>query len=394
MQEGSLCAQHCLNALLQGPYFSAVDLADIARQLDETERQQMAEAGTETEGYQHFIKQPSNNYDDSGFFSVQVIDKALRVMGLELVSYTSQRPIAQQARTNPMQMKSYICNFGEHWLTVRKIGNQWFNLNSLLTGPELISDTYLSMFLTQLQQDGYSIFIVMGELSECEADQLLRLCPAVQPIKPQLITDNAQSRAGKGGASAGASGGEQDAEVEKALDESKKMIESDDVSLQRALQMSMEGYIEESVSRIETACATGETSSEQSTSSGQNIPSVGQSTSTSQNIPSSNLEKSTQGESTPGYKLGGTTSQSHDEEEGEKLDADEMRQKRLAFLSRFDNQKDSVEQKEQTNTKGTCSCDNTTEAAVNGTNSETRVSELSEEEMLQQAIAMSMSQDT
>jgi hypothetical protein len=55
-QEGSLCAQHCLNALLQGPYFSAVDLADIGRQLDESERQQMAEGGTETEGYQHFIK--------------------------------------------------------------------------------------------------------------------------------------------------------------------------------------------------------------------------------------------------------------------------------------------------------------------------------------------------
>jgi len=51
-------------------------------------------------------------------------------------------------------MQSFICNFGEHWLTVRKLGNQWFNLNSLLTGPELISDTYLTLLLTQLQQDG------------------------------------------------------------------------------------------------------------------------------------------------------------------------------------------------------------------------------------------------
>lgn len=31
---------------------------------------------------------------------------------------------------------------------------QWFNLNSLLTGPELISDTYLALFLAQLQQEG------------------------------------------------------------------------------------------------------------------------------------------------------------------------------------------------------------------------------------------------
>lgn len=33
---------------------------------------------------------------------------------------------------------------------------QWFNLNSLLMGPELISDTYLALFLAQLQQEGNS----------------------------------------------------------------------------------------------------------------------------------------------------------------------------------------------------------------------------------------------
>ena len=52
------------------------------------------------------------------------------------------------------QQSAYICNFRDHWFTVRKLGYQWFNLNSLLTGPELISDTYLSLFLTQLQQEG------------------------------------------------------------------------------------------------------------------------------------------------------------------------------------------------------------------------------------------------
>lgn len=31
---------------------------------------------------------------------------------------------------------------------------QWFNLNSLQRRPELISDTYLKMFLTQLQLEG------------------------------------------------------------------------------------------------------------------------------------------------------------------------------------------------------------------------------------------------
>ena len=67
--------------------------------------------------------------------------------------------------------KGFICNFREHWFTIRLIGNQWFNLNSLLSGPELLSDTYLSLFLKQLQQEGQitcfsfhlmSCYIVVG----------------------------------------------------------------------------------------------------------------------------------------------------------------------------------------------------------------------------------------
>lgn len=55
-QEGYLCAQHCLNALLQGPYFTAVDLATLAQQMDEQERERMAENGIESEEYRNFIQ--------------------------------------------------------------------------------------------------------------------------------------------------------------------------------------------------------------------------------------------------------------------------------------------------------------------------------------------------
>ena len=54
-QEGQLCAQHALNALLQGPYFTAVDLATIAQQLDEEERRSMAEGGVHSKEYQDFV---------------------------------------------------------------------------------------------------------------------------------------------------------------------------------------------------------------------------------------------------------------------------------------------------------------------------------------------------
>lgn len=55
-QEGSLCAQHCLNALLQGSYFTPVDLATLAQQMDDEERLRMAESGVDSEEYRRFLE--------------------------------------------------------------------------------------------------------------------------------------------------------------------------------------------------------------------------------------------------------------------------------------------------------------------------------------------------
>lgn len=62
-QDGLLCAQHCLNSLLQGDYYTAPDLAKIAMDLDSIERDYMHASSTSDE--------PSN-YDDTGYFSIQV----------------------------------------------------------------------------------------------------------------------------------------------------------------------------------------------------------------------------------------------------------------------------------------------------------------------------------
>ncbi|XP_045464236.1 ataxin-3-like [Harmonia axyridis] len=180
-QEGSLCAQHCLNSLLQGAYFTAVDLSSLAYKLDEEERKRMAECGENSEEYQKFLKQPSGNMDDSGYFSVQVISSALEVWGLELVPYSSTDERVKCGLTEPHKMNAFICNYRDHWLTIRKIGNQWFNLNSLLTRPQLLSDTFLSLFLAQLKNEGYSIFVVVGKLPESTADQILLKTPFVPP---------------------------------------------------------------------------------------------------------------------------------------------------------------------------------------------------------------------
>uniref|UniRef100_A0A8P0TED9 ubiquitinyl hydrolase 1 n=1 Tax=Canis lupus familiaris TaxID=9615 RepID=A0A8P0TED9_CANLF len=90
-QEGSLCAQHCLNNLLQGEYFSPVELSSIAHQLDEEERMRMAEGGVTSEDYRTFLQQPSGNMDDSGFFSIQTHDN--RSLKSESFSLNSQEEL-------------------------------------------------------------------------------------------------------------------------------------------------------------------------------------------------------------------------------------------------------------------------------------------------------------
>ncbi|GBM01925.1 Ataxin-3 [Araneus ventricosus] len=258
-QEGSLCAQHCLNALLQAPYFTAVELATLGRQIDEEERSQMAEGGVQSEDYRRFLQQPSGNVDDSGYFSVQVIASALKVWGLDLVPYSSQNPLAEAARNDPIQQSAYICNFRDHWLTIRKIGNQWFNLNSLLVGPELISDTYLALFLAQLQDGGYSIFIVDGKLPECTADALLRLSPAVQREKPRLISELKAPY-----------GVSQEEDEDKALNDAltrtlAESIQMEDDCLQAALSMSLNEFQSASSSRNLSSGSTANYQYEQPT---------------------------------------------------------------------------------------------------------------------------------
>lgn len=65
-------------------YFTAVDLAEIAQQLDEQERSHMAEFGVNTREYLEYISQESGNYDDSGFFSSQVVVTLCTVLNFQL----------------------------------------------------------------------------------------------------------------------------------------------------------------------------------------------------------------------------------------------------------------------------------------------------------------------
>ena len=83
-QESALCGQHCLNNLLQGPYFNAGALADIAHELDRKEQALMMSEGMTADAIA-FMREASGNVDAQGNFSIQVLSEALkRSFGLEL----------------------------------------------------------------------------------------------------------------------------------------------------------------------------------------------------------------------------------------------------------------------------------------------------------------------
>ncbi|KAG8984339.1 hypothetical protein FRB90_005390 [Tulasnella sp. 427] len=139
-QPGSmLCAQHSLNNLLQQSGFSAPDLASIAAHLDEEER-------AVTEPNPGRSNPRSRNMDDTGFFSIQVLESALKIYDLKL-------------------QPGFILNLEQHWYALRRFGQlghnfHWFNLNSFETEPKWISTTFLGMTLQQAEDEGYSVFVV------------------------------------------------------------------------------------------------------------------------------------------------------------------------------------------------------------------------------------------
>lgn len=95
--------------------------------------------------------------------SKQVIAQALKTFDIEILSILNP-DVAATARENPQNEVAFICWLREHWFTVRKIGASWWNLDSMLKAPSRVSDTYLGMLLQQMETEGYTVFVVKGEL--------------------------------------------------------------------------------------------------------------------------------------------------------------------------------------------------------------------------------------
>ena len=122
----------------------------------------MAELG-DTAELRAFAAEGSGNVSLDGNFSITVLQEALRVWGLACTPFASKtEPAAAAARAAPVAQRGFLLNLDKHWYTIRRIGVEWWNFNSLLAAPEPVSDTYLRLLLEQLEVEGWSIFVITG----------------------------------------------------------------------------------------------------------------------------------------------------------------------------------------------------------------------------------------
>eukprot|EP00922_Rhytidocystis_sp_ex-Travisia-forbesii_P004954 GHVS01007244.1.p1 GENE.GHVS01007244.1~~GHVS01007244.1.p1 ORF type:complete len:443 (+),score=91.72 GHVS01007244.1:148-1329(+) len=148
-----LCAMHCINSLLQGPFFSESSMLEVAQQLDTKERQLLGAAD-----YASYVSEAAGNAADDGNFNITVIEQCLKNMNVQLVPLTS--PHVRHVRAEPTSAEGYICNLSEHWFAIRRVNDTWYNLDSLKPHPLVMSEFGLSASLSSIANHGYSIHIV------------------------------------------------------------------------------------------------------------------------------------------------------------------------------------------------------------------------------------------
>ncbi|KAL5991587.1 hypothetical protein ACLOJK_012496 [Asimina triloba] len=231
VQESKLCAVHCVNTVLQGPFFSELDFAALASDLDCKERQMLLEGGAVGESVP-FDSEESHNVSMDGDFSIQKehaakdtssmgttvmctpvlykdnktngpktkkvsnllleineimmlaaqLSRATNICYMPDVNLVLQKalevwdlqvipldcPVAEPAQIDPQLENAFICHLQDHWFCIRKVDGEWYNFDSLYAAPEHLSKFYLSAYLDTLKGFGWSIFLVRGNFpKEC-----------------------------------------------------------------------------------------------------------------------------------------------------------------------------------------------------------------------------------
>jgi ataxin-3 len=206
---GQLCGQHALNNFVQGPSFTIVQLAEIAHQLDRLESNIMTDTSstvstTSSNGDEN--RRPrrgnhpplfhdgtttgtsgadsSHHVDEAGNFSIEVLKAALlQSYNVNLIHNQSESVQAYLQTNDITTIQGFICHKNDHWFCIRKLHNRYWNLNSTLEYPTVISHfalaTEMELYATQ---HGYTIFCILPP-------QTLPEPPTSVPLSPLLASE-------------------------------------------------------------------------------------------------------------------------------------------------------------------------------------------------------------
>lgn len=175
-----MCALHCLNSLLQGPYFDEALLSKIAYEIDDMERRLLEKSNPTIKT---ISDNSSQNASYDGFFSIMVLQECLQRYGYSCIP--AANPKVQDYVVYPSSCCGYIVNSSEHWLSIRCIKGKWFNLDSLKAAPTSIEYFEVSNYLQEVIFSGKSVFVVQKVQNETDhlSIPLPDPDPFLRPIK-------------------------------------------------------------------------------------------------------------------------------------------------------------------------------------------------------------------
>jgi hypothetical protein len=167
-QVASMCAVHAVNNMLQGPLFQYSDFGRVAQELDRAEAQLTGGAGLDGSNARH-----------DGFFNVQVMQAVLGKAGYQMTPAQGEGGLDPKADT--AKEIAFILNKREHWFSLRRIGREWFDLNSCIKTPQHYTDGDVRFHVSDAVKQGYSVFVVRGSFPKCSLEEdAKKLVEAVQ----------------------------------------------------------------------------------------------------------------------------------------------------------------------------------------------------------------------
>lgn len=176
MQRSGLCGQHTINSLVQKPLFDQKELTSIAQVLYSAEKSL------------YFQQMSKNPYCTKfGDFSIEVIEEALKKHDIHLLRTVTDVRVIQNAT-------AYVIQNNDHWFALRRFGDHWFDLNSLLPKPKLLPHFFIYDYIYHLKGE-FTVFIVSGfpQISD-----LVRIVPQQKIVSKSLTNKNISTVKTKG----------------------------------------------------------------------------------------------------------------------------------------------------------------------------------------------------